>query len=863
MSGWHEPQRAVRIIILFLLLFLLNPVLTKSKEVAPNHPHSHSAIIGKRNLEDSKIDIHLLYNAYRERVKEGNVETRYSPGLLHDNSAVAIAEEGEVDSMTKYGDGVRMKDLTDMRNELLEELKMVTPLPKKLDSNDHDNDKQNTLVKQETKEPETKLNEQIPKTDQAKNANPKIKSTVILKMDLPSTMNVESLNLRDQSNTARDAVERRVAELNRVFKEFIGLWRKPNGDPMHTLILGNENSDFASKPVHLNALNDLMNVVENLKQPDTVDNFVKAINDEMMRDTELVSFPNCLNFIDHLEENTPIQKEDKDLQYPGLKDSPATEFQDLVSPNKLAKQNDYQEKSDNKESSITKHNEQSSRISKRVAVEAKSPDAKADKTKSVVTKSAESKSAKVKSTDAKIADAKTTDAKTTDAKTTDPKVAEARSAEAKSSKAKSAKVKHTETEDSKVVKAKSVEAKVDKSKSTDAEAVESKSAASAETNTVNAKSGEVKSTDSKVADSKSADSKSADAKSAEAKTADAKITDSTSSDSAQVRSGGLYEEYKNKLREILTANDNQRKFLSKVENSGNEDRACHCDERRTLTLAVGADGATVSNSPLHCHCDASKHSNSIDGTSKLSNGRVACHCDSQTCSVLETVGIIHPKVVANKVLFAHKKKEDMEDEGPKPYFISNSKQRQMIWNDIPLSGEKKSFDNVNKNRGQMMYSQPSVAAPPVDLKPNMDHQRAPSQKNKSEVQSKKHTQLQYLVKVLQDKHRAPALRKAKKRNLINKYNRLAALVRRAKRRDLFGGLDMNKQFGSQPSFPQVFVNQPGQVQPTGANGGGRMLGMMAKQLNVSPVEMAQRIASSTGTEPVPVIENPLQYTSGK
>lgn len=850
MSGWHEPQRAVRLIILFLLMFLLNPEVTKSMEAASNLPHSHSANIDKRNLEDSKIDIHLLYNAYRERVKEGNVEMRYSPGLLHDNSAVAVAEEGEADSMPKYGDGVSMKDLTDMSNELLEELKMVSPYPKKIDSNDHDNDKQNTLVKQETKELKTKLSEQLPKADQAKNTNSKIKSTVILKMDLPSTMNVDSLNLGAQSNTARDGVERRVAELNRVFKEFIGLWRKPNGDPTHSLILGNENSDFASKPVHLNALNDLMNVVENLKQPDTLDNFVKAINDEMMQDMELVSFPD--NFIDHLEENTLIHKEDKDLQNPSIKGSPATEFQDLVSPNKLAKQNDFQEKSDNKDSSIIKPNEQSSRISKRVAVEAKSSDAKVDKKKSVVTKSAESTSAKVKSTDAK----KTTDAKTTDAKTTDPKVAEARSTEAKSSKAKSAKVKHTtKTEDSKVVKAKSVEAKVVKTKSTDAEVAESKSATSAETNSDNAKSAEVKSAEVKSTDAKVADSKSADAKSADSKSADA-----TSSDSPQLRSGGLYEEYKNKLREILTANDNQRRFLSKMDNSEKEDRTCHCDERRTLSLAVGADGATVSNSPLQCHCDASKHSNSIDGNS---NNHVACHCDSQTCSVLETVGLIHPKVVANKVLFAHKKKEEMEDEDRKPYFISNSKQRQMIWNDIPLSGEKKSFDNANKNTGQIMYSRPSIAAPPVDLKPNIEHQRAPSQKNKSEVQGKKHTQLQYLVKVLQDKHRAPALRRSKKMNLLNKYNRLAALVRRAKRRDLFGGLDMNKQFGSQPSFPQVFVNQPGQVQPIGGNGGGRMLGMMAKQLNVSPVEMAQRIASSTVTEPVPMIENPLQYTSGK
>lgn len=230
--------------------------------------------------------------------------------------------------------------------------------------------------------------------------------------------------------------------------------------------------------------------------------------------------------------------------------------------------------------------------------------------------------------------------------------------------------------------------------------------------------------------------------------------------------------------------------------------------------------------------------------------------------MLETVGIIHPKVVSNKILFTQKKKEGVEDEGPKPYFISNSKQRQMIWNDIPLSGEKKSIDNANKKTDQINYSKP-LAPLAVDLKPSPDQQRQPSQKNNSDAQSKKHTQLQYLVKVLQDRHRAPALQRSKKRNLLDRKKLIAALVKRARKRDLFGGLDMNNHIGGQTSFPQVFVNQPGQVQPATSGNGGRMLGMIAKQLNVSPVEMAQRIASSTGIEAAPVIENPLQYSSGK
>lgn len=866
MSGWHDTQHEVQLTILCLLLLVLNPALTMTSELAH---------IGKGMPENSKIDIHLLYNAYRERVKEGNDESRYSPGLTHDNSAVAVAEEGGVDSMKTMEEETR-KDLTEKYNKVIEGLKAVSQMPLKLEANTQGIEQQNTFVKQDFKAPEeAQGKEQNPRTDAVK-INPKIKSTVILKMDLPATMNVESFNLKAQSNSSpQDSPEQRVAELNRVFKEFVSVWKKPTADPAHPYLLGSPNTDYASKPVHLNALNDLMNVVDNLKQPDTMDNFVKAINDEMMRDTDIISSVNCLSFVDNLEKQLQNQNADQAALNRGLKDSHVessqdyddaeVKSQDLLSTNKLIS-NDNPAKVDNKDSFMTEQQEKPSRISKRVATDAKSVEAKSGVAKSAEARCTATKFVKDKSTEGKAAEARSTKPGSSKAKSSEAKYCQEKTSDSKvADVAKALNLKS-------VAEGKPVNTESGKTKITEVKPVEVKP--------VEVKPAEQKSADAKIADSKSADSKSAAAKSAEAKlsevkkgelkateakSGDSKSTDAKSGESPQIKSGGLYEEYKQKLQEILAANQNQRKFVSKGENSGRADSQCHCDERRTLTLAVGADGATISNSPVQCHCEASKHPTYADGTpAKLSNGPVACHCDSQTCSALETVGIIHPKVVANKVLFAQKKKEGMNDEGPKPYYISNSKQRQMVWNDIPLSGEKRHYNNENKRTDNMKYSQHSIAPPAVDLKQKLEPHIPRPQKNRPDTQSKKHTQLQYLVRVLQDRHRSPALRRSKKRNLSRKSeakNRLAAFFRRAKKRDLFGGLDANNRLTNQPSFPQVFVNPPAPVQPN-ANSG-RMIGMMAKQLNVSPMEMVQRIASTTGTDAVPIIDNPVPFNSGK
>ncbi|KAH8406768.1 hypothetical protein KR222_010127, partial [Zaprionus bogoriensis] len=445
----------------------------------------------------------------------------------------------------------------------------------------------------------------------------------------------------------QDPTERRVAELNRVYKEFISVWKKPK----HPYAQGGK--DYASKPVRLNALNDLMNVVENLRQPDTVDNIVKAINDGMMRDNEIITIP---SFLGKGDVKVPLNNEERE------------------------------------------HN---SRIFKRVP------------------------------------------------------------------------------------------AKTDSDKS------------------------------------------------------------------AELNTGGLYEEYRRKLSEILSAHKNQRKSWAKQDKSTNvqPDQQCHCDEMRAPTLAVDSNGVKLSNSPVQCHCEASQHPIPIEGSAiKLANGPVACHCDSQKCVGVVNVGIVDPKLVANKVLFntvtsSAAQKKCPVDKGPKPYYISNSKERQMVWNDIPLSA-KKSVSNTQAQSSEHTngavttgdknkYPAGNVKSAPVNIKPKTDPPPKPIPvKNETlpVMSHKNQSQLQYLIKVLQSKHRSSTAKLTSKRGLS----------------------DM--MAGNQPSFPQVLVNQLGP--PQASAGGGKMIENMAKQLNVSPTEMAQRIASSSGTDTAPMLAPTLQSNLG-
>ncbi|KAH8310354.1 hypothetical protein KR044_000885, partial [Drosophila immigrans] len=421
---------------------------------------------------------------------------------------------------------------------------------------------------------------------------PEVKGMVILKMDLSTK---DKLDPSKNKNGEQNSAERRIAELNRVYKEFVSAWKKPASDA--------KRPNFSSKPIRLSALNELMNVVEHLRQPNTMADFVKAIDDEMSRETEGFAAGDKL-----------LAKSNGNLRRMSRK-MPAKEMQD-------------------------------------------------------------------------------------------------------------------------------------------------------------------------------------------------------------VKTGGLYEHYKNKLSEILKAHKVPNKPLPKELSCtiGKELSPCHCDAKKTHTLAVDSPGNTQSQ----CHCDASKFALVAD-PAKLSNGALQCHCEEpKSASLTDTVQDEKSGKGDNdyfetlEACMQQQKQKKLPNGGPKPYFISNSKQRQMVWNDIPLVATQKAVNNTSKQ---------------LNAKSN----KLPTKSKTEQTLNKNQKQLMHLLKVLQAKHQSSS--------------------KRSYKRGLAGipGMETNQPNGL--GFPQVLLNQPGQQQPSG----NRMIDNMAKQLNVSPIEMAQRIASSSGSSQL----YPPQSNSGK
>ncbi|KAM8704656.1 hypothetical protein ACLKA7_009163 [Drosophila subpalustris] len=591
--------------------------LPKLPQIVPQN-----GAVSKRIASNNKIDIHRLYNAYRDRVKDGGDDAKHGTGLIGGNPAVA--EEEENDSLgktlkTDLGGSVAGRSektsLIGIENSKADSKKKPQLMSSAVNCDaptDHNMGDLKCVPKQKSKDVEEEKNGR----DNSDIKDPVVKGMVILKMDLPTKDKFEASNTPGKltnSQDSQDAAERRIAELNRVYKEFISAWKKPSTDAKRPNLI-------VSKPVRLNALNELMNVVENLRQPNMMDDFVKAINDEMTKERE-----------------------------------------GLTSPDKL---------SDNMVRTNQMKIERATGIFKRMSG-----------------------------------------------------------------------------------------------------------------NDVN---------------------------------------------SSEVKTGGLYEQYKNKLNEILKAHKNPSKSFGK---GSSEISPCHCDAKKPLTLTVDSEGNRISSGQSQCHCDASRFALNEDST-KLSNGVVQCHCDDAKDAKL----VDHKPEKASdyfEALEACMKvhKEKTVNGGPKPYYISNSKQRQMVWNEIPLmrSGQNKATKTVSKGRAKISPdSQDNRLATVKANSPDANSKSEQAifnalQRNGTNF-NKNQKQLIHLLRVLQAKHRSSTAKRSPKRGLTDSTDR------------------NGNQLGN-VGFPQVLVQQVG----AGPQDGNRMIDNMAKQLNVSPMEMAQRIAASSSS----------------
>ncbi|EDV91056.1 GH16345 [Drosophila grimshawi] len=557
-------------------------------------------VVSWKRMTNSKVNIPRLYTAYRVLLDDrggGGGEVKLDVGQI--SKKAAIAEENDADTIKKLVESHKTLDKpikTDKQsNKDLRLAKMTLAPPFKLDD-----------TTERTLPDENNSNdvEDVKKKSYMKKL--KDKDHLIAKTKVPSKNKVDSSKSPIDMNPA----EKRIVELNQIYTDFMKAWRNPTSDSQGLNLLGEKNT-FPVPPVRLSALNELVNIVENLKQSNPVDDIVKAINDEMNPEKE------C-----------------------------------LISTNKLT--------ANDNPKSLQAHRQTAKKF-KRVA----------------------------------------------------PNVDE-------------------------------------------------------------------------------------------------------------VKTGGLYEDYKKKLHGILQADKHPPKFLKGK--SLKELTQCHCDEVKTAKISIDGGGPKISKDSAPCHCEATKsESVSVDGnTGKMSNGLIPCHCEAMkgiNMAVVPDARKSHNNKEHLKQM--ETSKENTLNDGSNPYYISNSKQRQMVWNEIPLV----------KSDGKDKSEQPISGAPKVLAKnaPNLNEGESNATKavlnNKTMQKSGTHsatfiknqTQLQQILKIFQTRHHCINVEKALKRSLPNNFDATATNI----------------------AFPEVLVNKIGQVPVAG---GGKMIESMARELNVSPVEMAQRIA---------------------
>ncbi|XP_023170849.2 uncharacterized protein LOC111599430 isoform X2 [Drosophila hydei] len=296
---------------------------------------------------------------------------------------------------------------------------------------------------------------------------------------------------------------------------------------------------------------------------------------------------------------------------------------------------------------------------------------------------------------------------------------------------------------------------------------------------------------------------------------------------SDMKTGGVYEECKKKLNDILQAHTNTHSSLNEAQRLpahrcsaevASMLAQCHCDSAKPVVMAVDSDGQKVTKDETACYCEVKRPANwAIEGL-------MPCYCDGVKGGHLAEAltdgqaGKTTLYMEGQEKASQQSSKENNLNGGLKPYYLSNSKHRQMVWNDVPLMrpGISRKGDAVK----QYITTVPKGGAnqPSICVKSSREKLR-----NLTVNQNKLH----HILRFLQTKHRAIDVSKAKKRGLND-------------------GLDGTP---TDLAFPEVLVQKLGQPQETA----GRLIENMAKQLNVSPVEMAQRIAASSGAVSGPSI----------
>ncbi|XP_033163558.1 uncharacterized protein LOC117143159 isoform X1 [Drosophila mauritiana] len=355
-----------------------------------------------------------------------------------------------------------------------------------------------------------------------------------------------------------------------------------------------------------------------------------------------------------------------------------------------------------------------------------------------------------------------------------------------------------------------------------------------------------------------------------------RLLDDINSRRSSIKAGGLYDEYKKgfcqlfndhkvpRESHIISETDYPTDSESSRRMNSEDNLPSHCDKQKTTTVACDEPESKATTKM----CVPIKKPTPSNQCDKPKATTPKCKEPQSKTTTKSCFSIENPSQGNNylKALqtFIKMNKESNQNGGLKPYYLPNSKNRQLVWNDIPLikPGLNESPKDTSESKPHYKPSSKPVQEIIVsEKKPDRVTSSTPNSKIETKVMESV-PKIQSVFSGLDPKQIIGGLKAIKQSsffNLVDEYQKQIENLNQAlktkqnwwkevlekgqnpartpmKRNILMA----NPAAGHllQAPFPEVLVNQPSQL------GGSNVIDTMATQMNLSPLEVAQRIVGT-------------------
>ncbi|XP_068157175.1 myb-like protein X isoform X2 [Drosophila tropicalis] len=291
------PTRIVCLVILLSLSLPSNATnvasqmsLSRERKITRDVPYKEAASWKRMTRSESKVNVQRLYDAYRQRFRKESDESE---------------EEDIGGDMKELLTNEKVEDIND-KADIKSQLHLNSPTTINTDEEEDSDNKENIETDLQSTQKETQLNsspgtkaddlKSIKKENQVPLAgtsteskvkavevkkkpeiqSPAVSGMVIMKLDGHPHVGIASTKaLPAQAGFEQqlDETDRQIAELNRIYHEMMNSFQKtlPNSTGKSSM----------TKPVHLSAFTQLINIFKRLAHTDLVGEIAKKINDEM------------------------------------------------------------------------------------------------------------------------------------------------------------------------------------------------------------------------------------------------------------------------------------------------------------------------------------------------------------------------------------------------------------------------------------------------------------------------------------------------------------------------------------------------------------------------------------------------------